>query len=178
MAEAITIARPYAEAAFKIARQHGALDAWSKMLGFIAEVSADARMRAVIADPNRSAADLKQLFHAIAGDRLDGLARNFVSVLVDNHRAGLLPEIAAHFEDLKRGAEGVLEARIASAFPLAGPQLAALVSNLEAKYQRRIQATVVVAPELIGGVKIEVGDQVLDASVRGRLDAMAVTLTQ
>ena len=100
-----------------------------------------------------------------------------MQALVDNDRLAVVPEIRALFEDLKRKHEGVLEAQITSAFALDQEQQSRLVRRLEAKYQRKINAQVSVDPQLIGGVKIVVGDKVLDATVRGKLDALAAALT-
>lgn len=178
MAEAVTVARPYAEAVFKLAREQGGLDRWSAMLAFASAVAADPRMRAVIGAPQQGTGVVERLFLAVSGERLDGQARNLVSVLVENGRAELLPQIHEIFEVLKADAQGVLEARIQTAFALDDAQLASIVTSLERKYQRRIKAGVEVVPELIGGVKIEVGDQVLDVSMRGRLEAMSAALVQ
>jgi len=178
MAEAITIARPYAEAAFKLARDRSRLAAWADMLQLLEAVSQDARMQARIGDPNVTAAELEKLFVAICGDRLDADGRNFVKVLADNGRAALLGEIRKLFDALKAGHEGLLNVRIVSAFPMSDDQQKQFVSRLEAKYQRKVVANVEVDKSLIGGVRVEVGDQVMDASVRGRLDGMAQALTR
>ncbi|MBX9810286.1 MAG: F0F1 ATP synthase subunit delta [Burkholderiales bacterium] len=177
MAEPVTIARPYAEAAFKLAREKSNLAGWSDMLALLAAVAGDPRMRACISNPNLSRQQIENLILGIAGDKLDGLGRNFVQVLVQNGRLGLLPQIHALYEELRRGHEGVLEARIISALPISDEQTKQLVARLEAKYQRKVSARVEVDPGLIGGVRIVVGDKVIDATVRGRLDAMAAALT-
>lgn len=177
MAETVTIARPYAEAAFRLAREERALDRWSQMLHLLEMVVQDERIARGIVDPNWTGRQLESVVLGVCGEQLDGAARNFVQVLVDNDRLGVVPAIRALFEDLKREQEGVLEAQITSAFALDDEQQSALVRRLEAKYQRKVSAQVSVDPQLIGGVKIVVGDKVLDASVRGKLDAMAVALT-
>ena len=177
MAETATIARPYAEASFRLAREQGALDRWSQMLHFLEAVVQDESVARGIVDPNVTSRQLESLVLGVCGEQLDGAGRNFVQVLVDNDRLGVVPAIRALFEDLKREQEGVLEAQITSAFALDDEQQSRLVRRLEAKYQRKVSAQVSVDPQLIGGVKIVVGDKVLDASVRGKLDAMAVALT-
>lgn len=176
MVEAVTVARPYAEAVFRLAKEKDALTAWSGMLALAAGVAADSGMRVLMGDPNLTAGRLGELFLAVCGERLTGEARNFVRVLIDNDRIALLPEIREIYEQLKAGHEGVLEARILSAFPLDAAQVGELTGRLEARYRRKIVAEVVLEPQLIGGVKIEVGDEVLDASVRGQLEALAVHL--
>jgi F-type H+-transporting ATPase subunit delta len=177
MAETVTIARPYAEAAFRLAREQGALDRWSQMLHLLEIVVQDERMARCIGDPNLTSRQLESLVLGVCGEQVDGAGRNFVQVLVDNDRLGVAPAIRALFEDLKREQEGILEAQITSAFALDDEQQSRLVRRLESKYQRKVSAQVSVDPQLIGGVKIVVGDKVLDATVRGKLDAMAVALT-
>ena len=177
MAETVTIARPYAEAAFRLAQEQGGLDRWSQMLHLLEMVVQDERIARAIGDPNWTSRRLESLVLGVCGEQFDGAGRNFVQVLVANDRLGVVSEIRALFEDLKREQEGVLEAQITSAFALDDEQQSALVRRLEAKYQRKVSAQVSVDPQLIGGVKIVVGDKVLDATVRGKLDAMAVALT-
>ncbi|MBV2185413.1 MAG: F0F1 ATP synthase subunit delta [Rhizobium sp.] len=175
MAENVTVARPYAEAAFQLARSGGALAAWQSALERMAAAAADARMLECIADPRVSPAALTELFVGVAGELAEE-QRNFAGVLADNRRLTVLPEISALFEELKNAQEGTREAVVSSAFPLSDAQLANLVADLERKFGCRIKATVEIAPELIGGVRIALGDQVIDASVRGKLNAMAVSL--
>lgn len=178
MAETTTIARPYAEAAFRLAREGNALDAWSQSLSLLEAITTDERIAGRIGNPNTSSTELESLVLGVGGEELDGQARNFVQVLIANDRLALVPEIRATFEKLKLEQEGVFEAQIESAFPLDDAQVAALVRKLEQKYQRQVRTHVSVAPELIGGVKITVGDKVLDATVRGSLDAMAAALSR
>lgn len=175
MAESTTIARPYAEAAFRLADQSGSLPAWSSMLEGMAQVAAHADMRKLLNDPKLTRAQLAELFASLCKD-LNSEGRNFISVLVDNARLGLLPEIRELFEELKNAREGVVEAHIVSAFPLDDAQRSQLVSDLERRFKQRIDATVSIDVGLIGGVKIEVGDQVIDSSVQAKLAAMAAAL--
>jgi len=176
MAEPSTIARPYAEAVFKLANESNALPAWADALANIDGVVADARVQACITDPNVSAQQLEGLVLGVIGDRLSGEARNFVQVLVANSRLDLMPMIRAQFESLKREKEGVLEAKIISALNMDDAQVKQLVAQLEAKFQRKVTATVETDSTLIGDVKIVVGDKVIDGTVRGKLDAMAAAL--
>lgn len=177
MAETVTIARPYAEAAFRLAHEQGALERWSQMLQLLEIVVMDERIAHAIGDPTLTRQQLENLVIGVCGEQLDGAGRNFVQVLVANDRLGVVPAVRTLFEDLKREQEGILEAQITSAFALDDEQQSRLVRRLEAKYKRKVSAQVSVDPQLIGGVKIVVGDKVLDASVRGKLDAMAVALT-
>jgi len=177
MAEPITVARPYAEAVFKLARETGELAAWSKTLAVLETLVKDPQIAALLGDPNVSAQQLEALILGVAGEDVDGAGRNFVQVLIANDRLGLIPEIRALYEALRREHEGILEARIVSAFPMDEAQRAQLVARLEAKYRRTVSAQLEVDPQLIGGVRIVIGDKVLDATVRGQLDAMAAALT-
>jgi len=178
MAELATIARPYAEAVFRLAKEGNALDAWSEKLAFIAAVYHDPQMQAAIGNPRVTANDVERLLLAISGDRIDDAARNFIQLLVRNRRLAMLPQIREQFEKLKLEDEGKLDARISSAYPLDDAQRNQVVNLLSSRFKRKINATVTVDPELIGGIKVEVGDKVWDASVRGKLQTMAVTLTK
>ena len=175
MAENVTIARPYADAAFELARGAGALGPWSEALDRLAPVAADSGMTACFSDPNLSAEQLYQLVLGVSGD-LTAEQQNFVRVLVENERLQVLPEIRDLFVALKNEHEGVREAQIASAFPLDDAALAALKADLEARFKAAVNITVSIDPELIGGVRIAVGDEVIDASVRGKLANMAAAL--
>jgi F-type H+-transporting ATPase subunit delta len=175
MAENVTVARPYAEAAFDLAKAGGALSAWQGALERMAAAAADARMLECIADPRVSPAVLTELFLGVAGD-LTADQRNFTSVLVDNRRLDVLPEISTLFGELKNTLEGTRQAVVSSAFPLDDKQITNLTADLERKFGCKVKVTVELAPELIGGVRIALGDQVIDASVRGKLNAMAVSL--
>lgn len=180
MAENVTLARPYAEAAFRIARDARQLDAWLDALMRLAAVAGADEVRAVIDNPKvETAAVVKLLLDVAANDAGAGLSaeqKNFVTVLAEADRLSVLAEIRDLYAELKNGVEGVKEAQIESAFPLDGAPLGTLVADLERRFQCRINAAVKVDPELIGGVRIAVGDEVIDASVRGKLAAMATAL--
>jgi F-type H+-transporting ATPase subunit delta len=176
MAEPSTVARPYAEAAFKLADESGALGKWSEMLAALALVGADARVRAAVADPNLSDARAAGLFLSILSGRLSGEAENFVRVLAQNGRLGLLSEIQAQFEVLKNERERVLEAEVHSAFELSSAQLAELVQRLEKKTGRKVKTQVRIDKDLIAGVRIVLGDKVIDGSARAQLGALETAL--
>jgi len=176
MAETRTIARPYAEAVFRLAKAKDELAAWSDMLQLTSAIVADERIRTLIGNPKVPPRRLGELLLSICGDRLNDEGRNFALLLAENGRVEILPEVSEMFEQLKTQHEGVLCAQILSAFPMNDAQLGDLVAHLEKKFKRKIEAKVSVDPELIGGVKVEIGDEVLDASVRGKLEAMAVAL--
>jgi F-type H+-transporting ATPase subunit delta len=177
MAEPLTIARPYAEAIFRLARDTGDLAGWSRMLAVLEALVSDPQIQSRIGDPNVSGQQLEGLILCVAGDGIDCAGRNFVQVLIPNDRLGLLPEIHALYASLRREHEGILLAKIISALPVDDSQLKSLVAHLEAKYRRKVSAAVEIDARLIGGVRIVIGDKVIDATVRGKLDAMAVALT-
>jgi len=172
MAEPSTIARPYAEAAFRLADSQGKLAEWSVALANLAAVAADGQVHAAMGDPNHSAAKVAGLFISILSGKLSGEAENFVRVLADNRRLELLPEIRAQYAALRNAREGVIEADVFSAFDLDGAQLADLVAHLERKTGRKVKAKVRLDKELIGGIKVVLGDKVIDGSVRAQLGAL------
>lgn len=176
MAEAITIVRPYAVAAFRLAKQNNALTKWSEMLSFAAAVAADEQMRAYIDNPKVTAAELEQMFLSICDKRLDESGANLIKLLGEYGRLALLPEVAKAFEVLKAEDEGVLEAEITAAAKPADSAVKTLVKRLETRFGKKIEASVKVDPEIIGGIKIVIGDTVIDASVRGQLQELAYTL--
>jgi F-type H+-transporting ATPase subunit delta len=134
-------------------------------------------MRTAIGNPNLSADQVYGLFAGACGD-LALEAQNLVRVLIENRRLAMLPEIREIYEELKDEREGVVDALITSARPLDSGQVSALVAELERRFKRKINPQVEVDPELIGGVRMRVGDEVIDGSVRGKLAAMAVALTK
>jgi len=172
MAEPSTIARPYAEAAFKLADAQGKLADWSATLANLSAVAADERVRAAIGDPNLPAAKVSGLIIAILAGKLSGETENFVRVLAENGRLDVLAEIRSQYEALKNEREGVVEAEISTAFDMDAAQLADLVSRLEKKTGRKVRARVSVDKSLIGGVKIAIGDKVIDGSARAQLGAL------
>jgi len=176
MAEAVTIARPYGVAVFRLAKEKKALTQWSEMLGLAAAVAADDQMRSIIEDPKLASADVEKSFLAVCGDKLNEAGVNLIKLLVEYGRLALLPEIAAVFEELKAQEEGTLKAEITAATAMDKGQVEAVVKKLEARFGKKVEASVVVDPEIIGGNKIVVGDTVIDASVRGRLQELAYTL--
>jgi F-type H+-transporting ATPase subunit delta len=176
MAEPSTIARPYAEAAFRIADASGKLGEWSDMLGNLAGVAADPRVAAAMRDPNLTAPKVAGLFIGILGGKLSGEGENFVRVLAENRRLDVLGEIATQYDALKNEREGTLDAEIASAFPLDDGQLRELTTRLEAKTGKRVKTRLTVEPELIAGVRIVIGDKVIDGSARAQLAALEATL--
>jgi F-type H+-transporting ATPase subunit delta len=176
MAELTTIARPYAEAAFRIAEESRSFAGWSDMLSLAGAVVADPRVAGALDNPKLTTADKEALLLSICGERIDPMGRNFIRVLVEAKRVSLLPQIAALFEGLRNDAEGKAVARIETAFPLSAAQLADITASLEKHFGRKIEATVEVDAALIGGARITVGDTVIDGTVQAKLQAMATQL--
>jgi F-type H+-transporting ATPase subunit delta len=176
MAEPSTIARPYAEAAFKLAEAGNALAKWAEMLAALALVAQAERVRAALSDPNLSHDQVAGIFIAILAGKLTGEGENFARVLAQNKRLGLLPLIHEQFEALKNEREGVIEAEIQSAFELTPAQVADLVQRLEKKTGRKVKTQVRLDQALIGGVKVVLGDKVIDGSARAQLAALEAAL--
>ena len=176
MSELSTLARPYAEAVFRLAQNENDLAGWSSRVATLAAIVSDAQMANLIADPAISVDRIVALMVEVAGASLGERGANFVKVLADNDRLSLLPEIATQFETLKARAEGTLEATITSAQPLSQPQIDDLVAGLKAKFNRAVNVQVAVDESLIGGAIVTIGDQVIDGSVKGRLEKMAFAL--
>ena len=176
MAENVTIARPYAEAVFRLARDAKALTAWSELLKALSLAAQNPDMAEVFSNPSLSSEQRVQVTLAVVGEEKNAEFANFVRALAENERLAVLPQIYELYEQLKSTEEGVKEAVIHSAFPLDDAQLKQLVVHLESHFKSKLTARVDVDPELIGGIKVVVGDEVLDASVRGKLDVMATAL--
>ena len=176
MAETVTIARPYAQAVFRLALENKSLAAWSDRLQRLAAVAQDAEMIQVVGNPKFSARQVADLFVSLSGEPGNQELAAFIGVLAQNERLDVLTQIQEIYEQLKSAEEGVKDALVTSAYPLDDAQLKNLMSQLEAHFGSKLQPRVEVDAALIGGVKVAVGDQVLDASVRGKLDAMATAL--
>lgn len=176
MAELATIARPYAEAAFELARDANALPVWSEMLRFAALIVADPRVAAALDNPKLSTADKESLLLSIAGERVSGDGRNFLRVLIEADRIKVLREIRTMFDTLKDAAENVARATIETAYPLTDAQVGQLKAALEKRFGKTIEATVVENRALIGGARVSVGDAVIDGSVQAKLAAMSYQL--
>jgi F-type H+-transporting ATPase subunit delta len=175
MAEIATIARPYAEALFKVAGAQAA--ALSAEVGALAAVAADEQLRQFADNPKTSPEQVFGVVVGVVNLPLSAAAQNFLRTVLDNGRLAALPEIAAQFHALVNEQSGVSDALIESAFPIEPAQIAEVVATLEQRFSRKLNARVELRPELIGGIRVVVGDEVLDASVKARLDHMKVALT-
>jgi len=177
MAELITVARPYAQATFRTALEAGDLARWSDMLQLAAAVAGNPQMSALLSNPKVSSGEKVDLFHSVTAGKLNDAMKNLVNLLIEDHRAGLLVPISAQFESLKREHDKVLKAHIVSAFPLSDAEKSDLVGVLAKKFGKTVEAEISVDSSLIGGVRIQIGDEVIHASARDTLDHMAVALS-
>lgn len=176
MSELSTLARPYAEAVFRLAQGENDLAGWSSRVALLAAIVSDPQLARLIADPSVSSDRIATLIIDVAGADLGERGANFVKVLSENGRLSLLPEIGVQVETLKANAEGVVEAMITSAQALTQTQVDELVAGLTAKFNRSVNVQTTVDAELIGGAVIAIGDQVIDGSVKGRLQRMSFAL--
>ena len=175
MAELATIARPYAEALFKASGSDlSAAAAWLDSLGTIAE---DAQLLQFAANPKATVDQVFDLISAVVPTALQVPAQNFLRTVIDNGRLSVLPEIALQFRALKNAQSGSSDAVVYSAFPMDAAALSDVAVMLETRFGRKLNASVVLEPELIGGIRVVVGDEVLDTSVKARLEQMKVALT-
>ena len=178
MAEISTVARPYAEAVFRAAVEKNALASVAESLALVDAIARDAQMHSALGNPKVSGQQKKDLFAAAGGGRIDPLVANLLSELIDGHREVLIGSIAEQFETLKHEHEKVVRARITSALPLTDAQRGEIVAALEKRYGKKVEAELDVDPQLLGGARVQVGDQVTNASVRDALAQMAAALTR
>lgn len=176
MAELATIARPYAEAVFQVARQHDA-SLWGQQIAALAQVATNPEVLQFADSPKVSSDQVYALVVDAAGAKLDAGVQNFLRALIENGRLAVLPEVASQYQALVNAAGGVANATIYSAYAIDERQLADVVAVLEQRFGRKLAASVTLEPELIGGIRVVVGDEVLDTSVKARLDRMKVALS-
>lgn len=173
MSQAMTLARPYARAAFAHARGADVLAGWSDALAFSARVAADPRVAGLLGDPRLKDDDAVTL---LAPEGADEGFRRFLALLADNRRLPLLPEIAGLYDELRLEAERIVRARITSATPLPESELATIREALRKRFGRDVEVETAVDESLIGGAVIDAGDVVIDGSLRGKLDRLQSAL--
>lgn len=169
MSENVTAARPYAKAAFELAKNSSDFDSWSERLVFLKAIVSDKAVEAALDNPANTAVDRASLVTGIAGDRLDAEAQNLVSLLAENNRLSLVGEIGTLYEELRAEEEGVLDAKITSAMALDDNYKQKLADALQRKFNKKINIIETIDDTLIGGAVIHAGDVVIDGSVKGRL---------
>lgn len=175
MAELATIARPYAEALFRVAKS-GDLAAWSDLVSEMGAVAALPDVRSFAGNPRISEQQVAETFLSLLKSKLPAEAKNFIAMLVENGRLTLLPEIDTQFQALKNAAQGAADAEITSAFALSDAEIQRLLATLEKRFGRKLNPTVKIDDALIGGIRVAVGDEVLDTSVRAKLQQMHAAL--
>lgn len=173
MQEKLTIARPYAAAAFSYAVEHGEVETWSGLLKTLAMAVADPTLAAYIGHPKVSNAELLGLVADLLGAALTPAARNFLAALIDAERLELAPEVAQLFERSRAQAAGQVKVEVTSAFPLSEAERAKLDAAMRGRLGKDCKIEAAVDPALIGGAVVKVGDSVIDLSLRGRLTALA-----
>jgi F-type H+-transporting ATPase subunit delta len=173
MSQALTLARPYARAAFAIARDGGKLPGWSEALGFAARVAADPQVAALLGHPRLGRDDAVAL---LAPDGADAAFADFLGLLFDNRRLPLLPEIAGLYDELRLESERVVKARVTSASALPAAELESITAALKKRFGREVEVETAVDATLIGGAVIDAGDVVIDGSLRGKLDRLQTVL--
>ncbi len=173
--ETATVARPYAEALFQIAQKQD-LTQWSQLIDALANIGSHPQVLEVANNPSLRKDQIAEILFSIFHCENDEQVKNFIRVLVDNDRVSLLPEIARQFAELKNASQGAAIAKIVTAFPLSEAQTNELVGKLEKRFGRKLIPTIEVDKSLIGGICATVGDEVLDLSVRGKLQKMQETL--
>ena len=175
MAEFATIARPYAEAFFKVSKSDvGATATWVGALKSIAE---NQQLQQFALNPNVTNAQVYDVIAGVAKVDLPEIAKNFLRTVIENGRLSALPEIATQFHALVNSQSGSSDATVFSAFAIDGAALADVTASLEKRFGRKLNVTVALQPDLIGGIRVVVGDEVLDTSVKARLEQMRVALS-
>jgi F-type H+-transporting ATPase subunit delta len=176
VAERATIARPYAKAAFDFARAAHTFAEWSQGLKIAADIVADPRVAVLVADPERTPADIAGFITGVAERKLDAGMQNFVRVLAENRRLLLLPEIAAQFEALRADVENTVDVEVISAVALDAAQSDKLSRALTTRLKRQVRMQTSVDAALLGGAVIRAGDLVIDGSLKGRLERLGTEL--
>ena len=177
MAEKTTVARPYAQAVFDLARSKGVLRDWSNTLQLAAAVVADPQMQRLISHPRIRKEQIQSLIMDVAGAGFSAEAKNFINVLIENRRLNLLPEIAAQYELYRAEAERTITAEVVSAFPVSNEQQARIAAALKKRLGREVSLNCTVDEALLGGAVIRAGDLVIDGSITGQLTRLSSVLT-
>ena len=176
MAELLTLARPYAKAAFAYASEQNAVDNWSTTLQLLSAAVQDEAFSAYLNRPELTPTEQVSVFAKVLGEQPSAAVSNFLTLLADNGRLTLLPEIEAEFEQLKSQNNNTVDVVIESAFPMTSVQEQLLAHALEKKFNATVNVTVEVNPALIAGVVIRAGDQVIDDSALNKLEKMRTRL--
>lgn len=177
MADKVTIARPYAKAAFRQAQASSQLDRWSTLLDRAAAGVSDARVASLIGDPRVTPAQLADLVISVANENAGDEEKNFLRLLADNRRLGFLPDVARLFQAMKDDAEGTVDVTVTSATTMQDSEREQIAAALAKRFGRKVRVHTEVDAGLIGGAVVRAGDLVIDGSIRSRLERMAFELT-
>ncbi len=175
MSEVITVARPYAKAAFDVAVEHKALDKWLEMLTFAVAVANNDTVQGLL-HGSLGTEKLGDLFVQICGDQLNEQGQNLIKVMAENGRLGVLPAVLAEFVALKSELNKQLDASVCSASPLSDADVAKIQASLEKRYGRTVKLNFSIDPSLMAGLVIKAGDEIIDASIRNKLNRLAEAL--
>ena len=175
MSEFVTVARPYAKAAFDFAVEHNSVERWQDMLAFAAEVTKNDQMAELLSGA-LAPETLSEAFIAICGEQLDENGQNLIKVMAENNRLKVLPDVLEQFIHLRAASEAIAEVEVISANQLSDEQLARIVSAMEKRLSRKVKMNCTIDKSVMAGIMIRAGDMVIDGSVRGRLERLADVL--
>ncbi|KAA8727006.1 MAG: F0F1 ATP synthase subunit delta [Ewingella americana] len=175
MSEFVTVARPYAKAAFDFAVEHQSLDRWQSMLAFTAEVTRNEQIEELLSGA-LAPETLSQTFIAVCGEQLDDAGQNLIKVMAENGRLRVLPEVLQQFIELRASLEAIAEVEVTSATPLSEDQQAKIAAAMEKRLSRKVKLNCKIDKSVLAGVVIRAGDMVIDGSVRSRLERLADVL--
>lgn len=178
MAENATLARPYAEALFQLAKETNKLEVWSDNLTILTAIVEDSEMATVIANPRVEKSTLTSLLLEVCCNEQTGAeSKNLIKLLVDNRRVPVVPQIAQQYEQLKAQHQGYLKVEIASSYPLNPEQQQEIETVLQKRLGKAVDINITVDQSLLGGWLIRAGDEVIDLSVKGRLERLTTELS-
>ncbi|XBS69817.1 F0F1 ATP synthase subunit delta [Acerihabitans sp. KWT182] len=175
MSELVTVARPYAKAAFDFAVEHQRVEQWQEMLSFTAEVSRNNQMAELLSGAV-APETLSDTFISVCGDQLDPAGQNLIKVMAENGRLAVLPDVLEQFIHLRAALESTVEVEVISANALKDEQLAKITAAMEKRLSRKVKLNCKIDKSVIAGVIIRAGDMVIDGSVRGRLERLTDVL--
>lgn len=175
MSEFVTVARPYAKAAFDFAVEHQSLDRWQSMLAFTAEVTRNEQIEELLSGA-LAPETMSQTFIAVCGEQLDDAGQNLIKVMAENGRLRVLPEVLQQFIELRASLEAIAEVDVTSATPLSEAQQAKIAAAMEKRLSRKVKLNCKIDKSVLAGVIIRAGDMVIDGSVRSRLERLADVL--
>ncbi|MDR0805319.1 MAG: F0F1 ATP synthase subunit delta [Enterobacteriaceae bacterium] len=175
MSEFITVARPYAKAAFDFAVEQHDLDNWQQMLAFAAQVSRDEQVADLLSGA-MAPEHLANIFNAICGDQLNENGQNLIKVMAENGRLIVLPDVLEQFIQLRSEQESTIDVDVTAAAPLNDAQLVKITNAMEKRLSRKVKLNCNIDKSVMAGFIIRAGDMVIDGSIRGRLDRLTDVL--